>query len=212
MKRHFTRGYTGLKQEHHTKRCSVSLAIVSLLNHARHFCDPMDCSPSGPSVHAILQARILEWVASPSSRDLPDLRWQVGSLPSCHVRHTHTQEHKNECIALVLITGTKCPSMGEYHSETNNGLSISWNTQFSSVAQSCPTLCYPMNHNTPSLPVHYQLPEFTQNHVHRVSDAIQPSHPLSSPSPPSPNPSQHQSLFQWVNSSHEVPKVLEFRL
>ena len=125
MKRHFTRGYTGLKQEHHTKRCSVSLAFVSLLNHARHFCDPMDCSPSGPSVHAILQARILEWVASPSSRDLPDLRWQVGSLPSCHVQHTHTQEHKNECIALVLITGTKCPSMGEYHSETNYGLSIS---------------------------------------------------------------------------------------
>ena len=74
MKRHFTRGYTGLKQEHYTKRCSVSLAIVSLLNHAQHFCDPMDCSLSGPSVHAILQARTLEWVASPSSRDLPDLR------------------------------------------------------------------------------------------------------------------------------------------
>ena len=68
--------------------------------------------------------------------------------------------------------------------------------QFSSVAQSCPTLCDPMNHSTPGLPVHHQLPEFTQTHVHRVSDAIQPSHPLSSPSPPAPNPSQHQSLFQ----------------
>ena len=67
--------------------------------------------------------------------------------------------------------------------------------QFSSVAQSCPTLCDPMNRSTPSLPVHHQLPEFTQTHVHRVSDAIQPSHPLSSPSPPAPNPSQHQSLF-----------------
>ena len=66
--------------------------------------------------------------------------------------------------------------------------------QFSSVAQSCPTLCNPMNHNTPGLPVHQQLPEFTQTHVHRVSDAIQPSHPLSSPSPPAPNPSQHQSF------------------
>ena len=84
--------------------------------------------------------------------------------------------------------------------------------QFSSVAQSCSTLCDPMNCSTPGLPVHHQLPEFTQTHVHRVSDAIQPSHPMSSPSPPAPNPSQHQSLFQWVNSSHEVAKVLEFQL
>ena len=82
---------------------------------------------------------------------------------------------------------------------------------FSSVAQSCPTLCNPMNRSTPGLPVHHQLPEFTQTHVHRVGDAIQPSHPLSSPSPPALNPSQHQSLFQWVNSSHEVAKVLEFQ-
>ena len=84
--------------------------------------------------------------------------------------------------------------------------------QFSSVTQSCPTLCDPMNCSTPGLSVHHQLPEFTQTHVHRVSDAIQPSHPLSSPSPPAPNPSQHHSLFQWVNSSHEVAKVLEFQL
>ena len=84
--------------------------------------------------------------------------------------------------------------------------------QFSSVAQSCPTLCDPMNPSTPGLPVYHQLPEFTQTHVHQVADAIQPSHPLSSPFPPAPNPSQHQSLFQWVNSSHEVAKVLEFQL
>ena len=70
----------------------------------------------------------------------------------------------------------------------------------SSVAQSCPTLWDPINQSMPYLPVHHQLPEFTQTHVHRVSDAIQPSHPRSSPSPPVPNPSQHQSLFQWVNS------------
>ena len=69
--------------------------------------------------------------------------------------------------------------------------------QFSSVAQSCLTVCDPMNCSTPGLPVHHQLPEFTQTHVHRVSGAIQPSHPLLSPSPPAPNPSQHQSLFQW---------------
>ena len=68
--------------------------------------------------------------------------------------------------------------------------------QFSSVAQSCPTLCNPMNRSMPGLPVHHHLLEFTQTHVHRVRDAIQPSHPLSSPSPPAPNPSQNQSLFQ----------------
>ena len=69
-----------------------------------------------------------------------------------------------------------------------------------------------MNCSTPGLPVHHQLPEFTETHVHRVSHAIQPSHPLLSPSPPAPNPSQHPSLFQWVNSLHEVAKVLEFQL
>ena len=69
-----------------------------------------------------------------------------------------------------------------------------------------------MNHSTPGLPVHHQLPEFTQTHVHRVSDAIQPSHPLSSPSPLAPNPSQHQSLFQRINSWHEVAKLLDFQL
>ena len=84
--------------------------------------------------------------------------------------------------------------------------------QFSSVTQSCPTLCDPMNRSTPGLPVHHQLPEFTQTHLHWVGDAIQPSHPLSSSSPPAPNPSQHQGLFQWVNSSHEVAKILEFQL
>ena len=84
--------------------------------------------------------------------------------------------------------------------------------QFSSVAQSCPTLCNPVNHSTPGFPVHQQILEFTQTHVHPVCNAIQPSHPLSFPSPPAPNPSQHQGLFQWVNSSHEVAKVLEFQL
>ena len=84
----------------------------------------------------------------------------------------------------------------------HNSLSV----QFSSVAQSCPTLCDPMNRSTPGLPVHHQLPEFTQTHAHRGSDAIQPSHPLMSPSPPAPNPSQHQSfpmsrLLVWGGQS-----------
>ena len=84
--------------------------------------------------------------------------------------------------------------------------------RFSSVPQLYPTLCDPMNRSTPGLPVHHKLPEFTQTHAHWVGDAIQASHPLSSPSPPAPNPSQHQGLFQRVNSSHQVAKVLEFQL
>ena len=97
---------------------------------------------------------------------------------------------------------------------TVNNLSEIKNTlQFSSVQSlSCVWLCDPMNHSTPGLPVHHKLPEFTQTHAHPVSDAIQPSHPLSSPSPPDPNPSQHQGLFQWVNASHEVAKVLQLQL
>ena len=96
--------------------------------------------------------------------------------------------------------------------------------QIRSVAQSCPTLCNPMNHSTPGLPVQHQLPEFTETHVHRVSDAIQPSHPLSSPSPLAPNPSQHQSLFlhmRWpkywsfsfsIIPSQEIPGLISFRM
>ena len=83
---------------------------------------------------------------------------------------------------------------------------------FSSVAQSSLTFCDPINRSTPGLPVHHQLLESTQTRVHRVGDAIQPSHPLSSPSPPALNLSQHQGLFQWVSSLHEVAKVLEFQL
>ena len=100
--------------------------------------------------------------------------------------------------------------------------------QFSLIAQSCPTLCDPMNRSTPGLPVHHHLPEFTQIHVHRVSDAIQPSHPPSSPSPPAPNPSQHQSLsnestlrMRWpkywsftfsIIPSNEHPGLISFRM
>ena len=86
-----------------------------------------------------------------------------------------------------------------------------WATvQFSTGAQSCPTLCDPMNCSMPGLPVNHHLPEFTQTHVHRVSDASQPSHPWLSTSPPAPNPSQHQSLFQWVSSHVRWPKYWSF--
>ena len=100
--------------------------------------------------------------------------------------------------------------------------------QFSSVAQSCPTLCNPMNRSMPGLPVHHQVLESTQTHVHQDSDVIQPSHSLSSPSPPAPSPSQHQGFFQWVNwfawggqsigvsasasPFNEHPKLISFRM
>ena len=113
-------------------------------------------------------------------------------------------KEENEKVGLKLnIQKTKIMASGpitswEIDGETVEIVSdiIFSSVQFSSVTQSCPTLCDPMNCSTPGLPVHHQLPELTQTHVHRVSDAIQPSHPLLSPSPPAPNPSQHQSLFQ----------------
>ena len=101
----------------------------------------------------------------------------LASICSSFVLHV-----REECLKSIKITSWN--------------LCILQSVQFSSVTQSCPTLCDPMNRSTPGLPVHHQLPECTQTHVHRVSDAIQPSHPLSCPSPPALNPSQHQSLFQ----------------
>ena len=131
--------------------------------------------------------------------------WSSNSTP----KKTKALPREDTCIPMfitILSTITKiwkCPLIDEW---------IKMWYQFSSVAQSCLTLCDPMNCSTPGLPVHHHLPEFTQTHIHWVGDAIQPSHPLSSPSPPAPNPSLHQSLFQWVNSSHEVAKVLEFEV
>ena len=116
----------------------------------------------------------------------------------------------------------KNPTGNHLDSQTTSCMKLAWfpSTAFISVIQSCPTLCDPMYHSTPGLPVHHQPLEFTQTHVHRVSDAIQPSHHLLSSSPPGPNRSQHQGLFQWVNtglfqwvnSSHEVATALEFQL
>ena len=97
---------------------------------------------------------------------------------------------------------------------SQQSLKCSLATQFSSVQLLSHVWLFvtSMNHSMPGLPVHHQLPEFTQTHVHWVNNAIQPSHPLLSPSPPAANPSQHQDLFQWVNSLHPVAKVLEFQL
>ena len=123
------------------------------------------------------------------------LLW-LQTLSSSPPPDSGTTDHKCFWVALIVHSPRVCFS----------------SVQFSSVAQSCPTLCDPMNRSTPGLPVHHQLPEFIQTHIHRVSDDIQPSHPLSSPSPPAPSPSQHQGLFQWVSSSHQVAKVLGFQL
>ena len=103
-----------------------------------------------------------------------------------------------------------------HHSKCGLGTSsmgVAWKLiQVSSVAQSCPALCNPMDGSMPGFPVYHQLPKLAQTHFHRVGDAIQPSCPLSSPSPPAFNLSQHQGLFKWVSSSHQVAKVLELQL
>ena len=159
-------------------------------------CNSMDCSLPGSSVHGILQGRILEWLAILLSRESSWPRDQTQVLCTA-CRFFYPLNHQGRPLVVYTIS--------------NHHYCIP-SVQFSSVVQLCPILRDPMNHSTPGHPVHHQLLEFTQTHVHQVSDAIQPSHPLSSPSPPSPNPSQHQSLFQWVNSLHEVAKVLEFQL
>ena len=149
-------------------------------------CDPMDCSIPGSSVLPYLPKFVQIHV-----------HWVSDAIQSSHPLPLHSPfalglaQHQG----LFQWVGTAFSSI-----------------QFSSITQSGPTLCDPMNHSTPGLPVHHQLPEFTQTHVHWVGDAIQPSHPLWSPSPPAPNSSQHQGLFQWVNFSHEVAEVLEFQL
>ena len=130
--------------------------------------------------------------------------------------HIMLYKEQNEPIKLHTLTRMNFTNM-ILNEKPHKNKCILYNShhmtfQFSSVAQLCPTLCDPMNRSMPGLPVHHQLLEFTQTQVYRVSDAIQPSHPLSSPSPPAPNPSQHQSLFQWVNSSHEVANIMEFQL
>ena len=157
---------------------------------------PMECSPPSSSVHGILQARILEWVALPSS---------TGS----------SQPRNQTCMSYVIISKRHQTSLvisRSWISQASKILNKIKFSQFSSVTQSCMTLRHLMDHSTPDLPVHHQLPEFTQTHLHWVSDDIQPSHPLSSPSPPSFNLSQHQYVFKWVSYLHQVAKVLEFQL
>ena len=124
-----------------------------------------------------------------------------------HTVHAHANPPN---LTLLVQCYIKLNTNGK----SNPAFSNSWEkyNQSCSVTQSCPTLCDPMNRSVPGLPVHHQLLEFTQTHVHRVGDAIKPSHPLLSPSPPALKISQNQGLFQWVSSLHQVAKVLEFQL
>ena len=162
--------------------------------------DPMDCSLPGSSIHGIFQARVLEWgaiafsfllfAAAKSLQSCPTLHNPIDGSPPGSSMHGILQARVLEWGAIAF--STERLTVGE-----NGSCSDGWgHAQFSSLAQSCPTLCDPMNCSTPGLPVHHQLLEFTQTHVHRVGDAIQPSHPLSSSSPPAPNLSEHQSFFQ----------------
>ena len=127
--------------------------------------------------------------------------WLLKHLLGKLISQVH--DHQLCKIPLLFLNGT-------WHS--GNPFSLLFDCCCCSVTQSCPTLCDPMDCSTPSFPVLHYLPEISQSYVHQVSDAIQPSHPLSSPFSPAFNLSQHQGLFQWVSASYQVAKVLEFQL
>ena len=203
--------------------CSVTQPCPTL-------CNPVDYSLPGYSVHGIVWARILEWVAISNSRAISrivacnNVKMNQSVQFSCLVLSdsmwSHEPQHTRPPTPTPGVHPNPCPLSQWCHPTISSSVirfsscpqSFPASIQFSSVAQSCLTLCNPINCSTPGLPVHHQLPESTPNHVHRVGDAIQPSHPLSSPSPPALNLSQHQGLFKWVSSSHQVTKVLEFQL
>jgi len=138
------------------------------------------------------------------------LRYQQ-SDPACSCRIDCTCQHLKKDIFFITMTKVLTSwEPGDLCNLSSSPGSVCHAFQFSSVAQSCLTLCDPMDYSTPGLPVHHQLPELAQTHIHRVSDAIQPSHPLSSPFPPAFSLSQHQGLFQGVSSSYQVVKYWSF--
>ena len=189
-------------------------SYVCVLSYVQLFGTLWIVAHQAPLSMGIFKARILEWVAISYFLLQGIFLTQGSNLCLLHCRQIlYPLSHQGSLsIPQWKWFNFNHPKMLVVFQAKFNYLFTNRRPQFSSVAQSCLTLCDSMNHSTPGLPVHHQLPEFTQTHVHRVDDAIQPSHPLLSPSPPAPNPSQHQSLFQWVNSSHGVAKVLEFQL
>ena len=162
------------------------------------------CNLMNYTFHGILQARILEWVAFPFFKDLPDPGIKLGS-PALQADSLPTEPSGKPCVYVyqfLIIQWGVCVDTLTYTY-----------TFISSVQLLSHVRLFwdPMDCRMPGFSVHHQLPEFTQTHVHWVGDAIQPSHPLSSPSPAF-SLSQHQGLFQWVSSSHHVAKALEFQL
>ena len=170
------------------------------------------CGEKGTPLHCWRECKLIQPLWKTVWRFLIKLEIKLTyapTIPLLGMQPEKTIIEKDTCspmfiAALVTIARTwrqpRCPSTDEWINM--NGTYIQWNIQFSSIAQSCLTLCDLMNRSTPGLPVHRQFMEFTQTHVHWVGDAIQPSHPLSSPSPPAFSLSQHQGLFQWVSSLH----------
>ena len=190
------------------------VVVVQPLSHIQPFCDPMDCNPLGSSVHGIFQARILEWVAISFSRNLSNPGIKPMSLESRALTGRCFTTVEDKDLNLYYITYPFTPLLVIFSHlyqylkmifkpEAQATLSFFWGIsriymkyQFSLVAQSCLTLCDPMDCSMPGLPVHHQLLELAQAHVHQVGDAIQPCHPLSTPCPPAFSLSQHQSLFK----------------
>ena len=191
-------------------------AAAKSLQSCPTLCDPKDRSPPGSPVPGILQARTLEWVAISCSNAW---KWKVKGKSLSHVwllatpwtaaRQEYWSGPGMDRFILFNISwqGKNVADITTF----SHSISTYW-VWFSSVAQWCLTFCNPVHGSTPGFPVHHQLLEFAQTHVPQVSDAIQPSHPLSSPFPPAFNLFQHQGLFQWVNFSPQVAIVLEFQL
>ena len=176
--------------------------------------EPKGCSLPGSSVHGISPGKntgvgchAFLWVIFPAQELNPGLLHCQQILHHLSHRWSHLSGHSSD----IPRQWPQLVAFLSLHFPPTSTL-VHQSVQLSSVAQSCPTLCNPMDCSTPGLPVHHQLPEFTQTHVHWVADAIQQFHPLSSPSPPAFNLSQHQGLCQWVSSSHQVAKVLELQL
>ena len=137
-------------------------------------------------------------------------RWTWWVTICIRCKTTTTESLVNICC--IMSIKPKHTNAFSFYFLVKMGSLFNFSISTSSVPQSCLTLCNLVDCSRPGLPVHHQLLELAQTHVHRVCDAIQPSHPLSSPSPPAFNPSQHQGLFKWVSSLHQVAKVLEFQL
>ena len=165
------------------------------------------------ALHSICQ-QILKTQQWPQDRKMSVFIpiWKKGNAKECSNYCTIALISHTSKVMLKILQARLQQYMNSELTNVQAGFRKGRGVHFNSVAQSCLILCNPVNCSTSGLLAHHQIPEFTQTHVHWVGDAIEPSHPLSSPSPSAPNPSQHQSLFQWVNSSHEVAKALEFQL